>query len=83
MSRVRLVVVTLLVTAAMLAETTAPALAQAGGQWFYHPNSGNHWYCAYFPGSSPTEYWCYTEYGTWVGAHSPEMMQQVDGWQPV
>ena len=55
----------------------APASAQG---WMYHPNSGNYWYCDYYG----SEFWCYaTETGSWLRSVSPEMMQQVDGWQPV
>jgi hypothetical protein len=65
--------------AAMVITSAVPASAQEEGQWFYHPNSGNYWWCAYYG----ERYWCYTELGIWMGAHSPEMMQYVDGWQPV
>jgi prepilin-type processing-associated H-X9-DG protein len=76
MRRVRLLVVAVL-AAAMLVGGSGTASAQG---WMYHPNSGNYWYCDYYG----SEFWCYaTEMGLWVRAHSPEMMQQVDGWQPV
>jgi hypothetical protein len=76
MRRAWLMVLAVIVVTAMLATSAAPAMAQ---QWFYHPNSGNYWYCGYYG----EQYWCYTEYGAWIRAHSPEMMQHVDGWQPV
>ena len=76
MRRMRLVVVALLMVG-MMAGAAAPASAQG---WMYHPNSGNYWYCDYYG----SEFWCYaTEMGTWLRSGSPEMMQQVDGWQPV
>ena len=73
------VIVVLVVALLVALAAAAPASAQEWSQWFYHPNSGNYWYCGYWG----DQYWCYTELGTWIRAVSPEMMQQVDGWQPV
>ena len=76
------------VVALVVALPAAPAGAQIHTGWFYHPNSGNYWYCDYYPGTShlwgasSTEFWCYTEYGRWIGALSPEKMIHDDGWQP-
>jgi len=78
MRRVKLLGAALLAVV-MLVTGSAPAAAQEWSQWFYHPNSENYWYCGYWD----DQYWCYTEWGAWIRAVSPKLMQQVDGWQPV
>lgn len=72
---------TLLILEALLVAVLAavPASAQEGGQWLYHPTSGRYAWCAYYG----VEFWCYTQDGQWARAISPEMMQQVEGWQPI
>ena len=70
--------VTLLIMAALLVALIAAA--PAGAQTlYYHPNSGNYWYCGDYEG----KYWCYVyKIGMWVTAGSDEQMQ-ADGWWPV
>jgi hypothetical protein len=77
MRRVKLLVLAMF-TVVTLALSTVPVGAQEWSQWFYHPNSGNYWYCTYYG----TEFWCNTESGTWIRANNPGHMQ-LDGWIPV
>jgi len=71
----RLVVVLLVALLAAFA-MAAPASAQT---LYYHPNSGNYWYCEPYG----AQYWCYAyEMGSWVRAAGDAQMQ-ADGWLPV
>ena len=69
---------TILIIAALLVALTAAA--PAGAQTlYYHPNSGNYWYCEPYG----AQYWCYAyEMGSWVSAVGDAQMQ-ADGWLPV
>ena len=53
-----LTVVTVVLTLALAA---SPAVAQT---MYYHPNSGNYWYCDYYG----SDYYCQDERGNWFPA---------------
>jgi hypothetical protein len=82
MRSVRMLAVVVAVVASMLG-AVAPASAQEGegGQWYWRPDLPNHMYCAYYPGTSLTDYWCYwAEAGQWTRA-VPGVLER-DGWLP-
>lgn len=57
--------------------TSAASVASA--DTWYHPNSGDYWYCDYYG----SEYWCYGQaWGAWFRAAGPEIMPQ-NGWWAV
>ncbi len=59
MRRVRLLVLAVVLMAAMLATSAAPASAE----WIQNPTSGEYWSCGYYADG----YWCYVpSYGDWV-----------------
>jgi hypothetical protein len=66
MRRMKLMVVTLLVTAVMLAGASVPASAQGYTGWIENPYpSAGLWYCDWYG----SEYWCQDEWGNWFRAN--------------
>lgn len=73
--KVKRVLVLLLVSFMLLVSSAPTALAQT----WYHPNSGDYWYCDYYG----SEYWCYGWMsGTWFRSASPDAMWR-NGWWAV
>ena len=51
----------------------------ASADTWYHPNSGDYWYCEYYS----SEYWCYGYMsGTWFRSAGPHIMPS-NGWWAV
>jgi hypothetical protein len=69
--------VLLLVLTSFMLLTSGASMASA--DTWYHPNSGDYWYCDYYG----SEYWCYGEMSqAWFRALSPDTMP-ANGWWAV
>ena len=69
-------IVLLLVVSFMLLSNFASV---AGADTWYHPNSGDYWYCDYYG----SEYWCYGEmWQGWFRGGGPDILTR-NGWWAV